>query len=87
MTRGAQDGLVTSASTANKFVNDAREIVKTDDIVKVKVIWRWMWHASASACPCAWTHPRRAAMRVRRATSRFEPGWSGAVVVAQERGA
>lgn len=33
-----QDGLVHVSQLANKFVNDAREVVKTGDIVKVKVI-------------------------------------------------
>jgi uncharacterized protein len=33
-----QDGLVHVSQLANKFVNDAREIVKTGDIVKVKVV-------------------------------------------------
>ncbi len=33
-----QDGLVHVSQLAHKFVNDAREIVKTGDIVKVKVI-------------------------------------------------
>lgn len=33
-----QDGLVHVSQLANKFVNDAREIVKTGDIVKVKVL-------------------------------------------------
>jgi uncharacterized protein len=33
-----QDGLVHVSQLANKFVNDAREVVKAGDIVKVKVI-------------------------------------------------
>ena len=33
-----QDGLVHVSQLANKFVEDAREIVKTGDIVKVKVM-------------------------------------------------
>ncbi|HEV7913934.1 MAG TPA: Tex family protein [Albitalea sp.] len=33
-----QDGLVHVSQLSNKFVNDAREIVKTGDIVKVKVL-------------------------------------------------
>ncbi len=33
-----QDGLVHVRQLANKFVNDAREVVKTGDIVKVKVL-------------------------------------------------
>ena len=33
-----QDGLIHVSQLANKFVNDAREIVKTGDIVKVKVL-------------------------------------------------
>ena len=33
-----QDGLVHVSQLAHKFVNDAREVVKTGDIVKVKVI-------------------------------------------------
>jgi uncharacterized protein len=33
-----QDGLVHVSQLANKFVNDAREIVKTGDIVRVKVM-------------------------------------------------
>jgi protein Tex len=33
-----QDGLVHVSQLAHKFVNDAREIVKTGDIVKVKVL-------------------------------------------------
>jgi uncharacterized protein len=33
-----QDGLVHVSQQSNKFVNDAREIVKTGDIVKVKVM-------------------------------------------------
>lgn len=33
-----QDGLVHVSQLANKFVNDAREIVKTGDVVKVKVL-------------------------------------------------
>lgn len=33
-----QDGLVHVSQLANKFVNDAREVVKTGDIVKVKVV-------------------------------------------------
>jgi len=33
-----QDGLVHVSQLSNKFVNDAREVVKTGDIVKVKVI-------------------------------------------------
>ncbi|MGH8805910.1 MAG: S1 RNA-binding domain-containing protein, partial [Polaromonas sp.] len=32
-----QDGLVHVSQLANKFVNDAREVVKTGDIVKVRV--------------------------------------------------
>jgi uncharacterized protein len=33
-----QDGLIHVSQLANKFVNDAREVVKTGAIVKVKVI-------------------------------------------------
>jgi uncharacterized protein len=33
-----QDGLVHVSQLANKFVNDAREIVKTGDVVKVRVL-------------------------------------------------
>ncbi|MFT3856941.1 MAG: Tex family protein [Aquabacterium sp.] len=33
-----QDGLIHVSQLSNKFVNDAREVVKTGDIVKVKVI-------------------------------------------------
>jgi uncharacterized protein len=33
-----QDGLVHVSQLANRFVNDAREVVKTGDIVKVKVL-------------------------------------------------
>ncbi|MFN3495909.1 MAG: S1 RNA-binding domain-containing protein, partial [Hydrogenophaga sp.] len=33
-----QDGLVHVSQLANRFVNDAREVVKTGDIVKVKVM-------------------------------------------------
>jgi uncharacterized protein len=33
-----QDGLVHVSQLANKFVEDAREVVKTGDIVKVKVL-------------------------------------------------
>jgi transcriptional accessory protein Tex/SPT6 len=33
-----QDGLIHVSQSANKFVNDAREVVKTGDIVKVKVL-------------------------------------------------
>ena len=33
-----QDGLVHVSQLSNKFVNDAREVVKTGDIVKVKVV-------------------------------------------------
>lgn len=33
-----QDGLVHVSQLANKFVNDAREVVKTGDIVKVRVV-------------------------------------------------
>jgi len=33
-----QDGLVHVSQLANKFVNDAREVVKTGDIVKVQVV-------------------------------------------------
>jgi uncharacterized protein len=33
-----QDGLIHVSQLANKFVQDAREIVKTGDIVKVKVL-------------------------------------------------
>ncbi len=33
-----QDGLVHVSQLANKFVNDAREVVKTGDVVKVKVL-------------------------------------------------
>jgi uncharacterized protein len=33
-----QDGLVHVSQLANKFVNDAREVVKTGDIVRVKVL-------------------------------------------------
>ncbi|MEO5698343.1 MAG: Tex family protein [Burkholderiaceae bacterium] len=33
-----QDGLIHVSQLANKFVNDAREIVKTGDIVKVRVL-------------------------------------------------
>ena len=33
-----QDGLVHVSQLSNRFVNDAREIVKTGDIVKVKVL-------------------------------------------------
>ena len=33
-----QDGLVHVSQLANKFVNDAREVVKTGDIVKVRVL-------------------------------------------------
>ena len=33
-----QDGLVHVSQLANKFVNDAREVVKTGQIVKVKVL-------------------------------------------------
>jgi protein Tex len=33
-----QDGLIHVSQLANKFVNDAREVVKTGDVVKVKVL-------------------------------------------------
>jgi uncharacterized protein len=33
-----QDGLVHVSQLSNKFVNDAREVVKTGDIVKVRVL-------------------------------------------------
>ena len=33
-----QDGLVHVSQLSHKFVNDAREVVKTGDIVKVKVM-------------------------------------------------
>jgi uncharacterized protein len=33
-----QDGLVHMSQLSNKFVNDAREVVKTGDIVKVRVV-------------------------------------------------
>jgi len=33
-----QDGLVHVSQLSNKFVTDAREVVKTGDIVKVKVL-------------------------------------------------
>ncbi|RYY87904.1 MAG: S1 RNA-binding domain-containing protein, partial [Comamonadaceae bacterium] len=33
-----QDGLVHVSQLSNRFVNDAREVVKTGDIVKVKVL-------------------------------------------------
>jgi uncharacterized protein len=33
-----QDGLIHVSQLANKFINDAREVVKTGDIVKVKVL-------------------------------------------------
>ncbi|HZE90161.1 MAG TPA: S1 RNA-binding domain-containing protein, partial [Rhizobacter sp.] len=33
-----QDGLVHVSQLSNKFVNDAREVVKTGDIVKIKVL-------------------------------------------------
>jgi protein Tex len=33
-----QDGLVHVSQLSHKFVNDAREVVKTGDIVKVKVL-------------------------------------------------
>jgi protein Tex len=33
-----QDGLVHVSQLANKFVNDAREVVKTGDVVKVRVL-------------------------------------------------
>jgi uncharacterized protein len=33
-----QDGLVHVSQLSNKFVTDAREVVKTGDIVKVKVV-------------------------------------------------
>ena len=33
-----QDGLIHVSQLAHKFVNDAREVVKTGDIVKVKVL-------------------------------------------------
>ncbi|MDE2626274.1 MAG: S1 RNA-binding domain-containing protein, partial [Burkholderiales bacterium] len=33
-----QDGLIHVSQLANKFVNDAREVVKTGDIVKVRVL-------------------------------------------------
>jgi uncharacterized protein len=33
-----QDGLIHVSQLSHKFVNDAREVVKTGDIVKVKVL-------------------------------------------------
>jgi uncharacterized protein len=33
-----QDGLIHVSQLSNKFVSDAREVVKTGDIVKVKVL-------------------------------------------------
>ena len=33
-----QDGLIHVRQLANKFVNDAREVVKTGDIVRVRVL-------------------------------------------------
>jgi uncharacterized protein len=33
-----QDGLVHVSQLSNRFVNDAREVVKTGDIVKVRVV-------------------------------------------------
>ena len=33
-----QDGLVHVSQLANRFVNDAREVVRTGDVVKVKVL-------------------------------------------------
>jgi uncharacterized protein len=43
-----QDGLVHVSQLSNKFVNDAREVVKTGQIVKVRCS-RSTWRASASA--------------------------------------
>ena len=43
-----QDGLVHVSQLSNKFVTDAREVVKTGDIVKVKVLEVCLLYTSPS---------------------------------------
>ncbi|HSV69972.1 MAG TPA: Tex family protein [Methylibium sp.] len=90
-----QDGLVHVSQLANKFVNDAREVVKTGDIVKVKVLEVDLARGRISLTMKLDAAPRpaggggggfRPAGRDERArTGRAEPAAGGAIAAAFAR--
>ncbi|MEY2617417.1 MAG: hypothetical protein RL522_419 [Pseudomonadota bacterium] len=68
-----QDGLVHVSQLAHKFVNDAREVVKTGDIVKVRVLEVDPARKRISLTMKLGDAPARAARDARSADNRFEP--------------
>ncbi|MEY4712749.1 MAG: hypothetical protein RIS88_2199 [Pseudomonadota bacterium] len=78
-----QDGLVHVSQLAHKFVNDAREVVKTGDIVKVRVLEVDPARKRISLTMKLGEAPARGAREARGADNRFEPrapgrGWKPA---------
>jgi protein Tex len=71
-----QDGLVHVSQLSNKFVNDAREVVKTGDIVKVKVLEVDLVRKRISLTMKLDAKPP--APRGERGDNRFEPAGRGA---------
>jgi protein Tex len=71
-----QDGLVHVSQLSNKFVNDAREVVKTGDIVKVKVLEVDLARKRISLTMKLDAKPP--APRGERGDNRFEPAGRGA---------
>ena len=48
-----QDGLVHISALSHEYVRDPRDVVKTGDVVKVKVV-ESICRASGSRSPCGW---------------------------------
>ncbi len=78
-----QDGLVHVSQLSHKFVNDAREVVKTGDIVKVRVLEVDPARKRISLTMKLGDAPGRGARDARGPDNRFEPrapgrGWKPA---------
>ncbi|HEX5805014.1 MAG TPA: S1 RNA-binding domain-containing protein, partial [Macromonas sp.] len=72
-----QDGLVHVSQLANKFVNDAREVVKTGDIVKVKVVEVDVARKRIGLTMKLEATTSPAGKRIERTDNRFEPAGRG----------
>ena len=55
-----QDGLVHVSAMSRNFVSDPRAVVKSGDVVRVKVLSVDMPPAAGSRSPCGWTTTRTA---------------------------
>jgi uncharacterized protein len=68
-----QDGLAHVSQLSHKFVNDAREVVKTGDIVKVRVLEVDAARKRISLTLKLDAAPARGGRETRAADNRFEP--------------